>query len=214
MPAAREWREHLYTRLEQSNFVIAVQTPSSAGRPWVMWECGVASGVMRERGLIPVVYGMGKGDLASPLSAYEVYRGDDPDQVRRICEQLAREANLQVHTAIYDLFIPAYLKAIQLTNTRKIPSAEEFAVWRNRFEHLVRSGRADEVLHHRQLMYAAFAASGRNSTSRFTIYSAGSFYSKGERIIVWKKSSSRWPLPPMTFRCYTERDLRSRGVAI
>jgi tetratricopeptide (TPR) repeat protein len=156
MPAGKEWRQHLYQRLEQSQFVIAIQTPASAGRPWVMWECGVASGVMRERGLIPVVYGMGKGDLASPLSAYEVYQGENPDQVRRVCDQLASAAGSTVRPEVYGVFVPVYMKTIQLASTPKVPTAEEFAVWRNRFENLVRSGRAAETLGQRQLMYAAF----------------------------------------------------------
>ena len=42
MPVGKEWRQHLYERLEKSEFVLAIQTPASAGRPWVMWECGVA----------------------------------------------------------------------------------------------------------------------------------------------------------------------------
>jgi hypothetical protein len=156
MPAGKEWRQHLYQKLEQSQFVIAIQTPLSAGRPWVMWECGVASGVMRERGLIPVVYGMGKGDLASPLSAYEVYQGEDGEQVRRVCNQLATAASLQVRPATLDLFVPTYLKTLEVMTPRKTPTAEEFAIWRNRFEDLVRSGRQAEVLVQRQMMYAAF----------------------------------------------------------
>lgn len=39
---------------------------TASGQPWVMWECGVASGVVKECGLIPVVYAMEHGDLASP----------------------------------------------------------------------------------------------------------------------------------------------------
>src|SRR3954447_8222116 len=161
IPAGKEWRQQLYERLEQSQFVIAIQTPLSAGRPWVMWECGVASGVMRERGLIPVVYGMGKGDLASPLSAFEIYQGDDGEQVRRVCSQLAAAANLQVRPATLDLFVPTYLKSLELVTPRKNPTAEEFALWRNRFEDLVRLGRESELLVQRQMMYAAFGGKPR-----------------------------------------------------
>jgi tetratricopeptide (TPR) repeat protein len=161
MPAGKEWRQHLYERLEQSQFVIAIQTPLSAGRPWVMWECGVASGVMRERGLIPVVYGMGKGDLASPLSAFEVYQGEDGEQVRRVCNQLAAAANLQVRSATLDLFVPIYLKSFELLTPRRNPTAEEFAIWRNRFEDLVRSGRQSEILAQRQMLYVAFGGRPR-----------------------------------------------------
>ncbi len=161
MPVGKEWRDALYQRLEQSQFVIAIQTPLSAGRPWVMWECGVASGVMRERGLIPVVYGMGKGDLASPLAAFEIYQGEDGEQVRRVCNQLAAAANLQVRPATLDLFVPSYLKSLELVTPRKNPTAEEFALWRNRFEDLVRLGREGELLIHRQMMYAAFGGKPR-----------------------------------------------------
>src|SRR5690348_15698577 len=58
MELGQEWRQQLYHRLEQSHLVIAIQTPTSAGRPWVMWECGVASSIVPERGIIPIVFGM------------------------------------------------------------------------------------------------------------------------------------------------------------
>jgi hypothetical protein len=32
-----------------------------------MWECGAASGVDKIRGIIPVVIGLGRGDLANSL---------------------------------------------------------------------------------------------------------------------------------------------------
>src|SRR3977135_3516040 len=58
----QEWRSDLYKRLSESNLILSIQTPSSAGRPWIMWECGVASGVKKIRGIIPIVYSLGRAD--------------------------------------------------------------------------------------------------------------------------------------------------------
>src|SRR5579872_4016458 len=63
----KEWREDLYQRLRESDFILAIQTPASAGKPWIMWECGVASGVGKERGIIPIIYSMDRGYLPNPL---------------------------------------------------------------------------------------------------------------------------------------------------
>jgi tetratricopeptide (TPR) repeat protein len=150
-----EWRGHLYGKLATSDFILAIQTPTSAGRPWIMWECAAASGIDKVRGIIPVVYSMGSGDLANPLTSYQVYVGEDPDRVREICERLAREAGLTPPAAIYAEPIKVYLDAVALHRPRKALGVEQMALWRNRFEELIRSGRSGEVGPQRQLMYTS-----------------------------------------------------------
>src|SRR5919107_1590084 len=59
MAIGQEWRTYLYDRLAESDFVLAIQTPVTAGRPWIMWECGVASGVNKVRRIIPITFSMG-----------------------------------------------------------------------------------------------------------------------------------------------------------
>src|SRR5579871_4878404 len=66
----RDWRADLYNKLDESNFILAILTPMSFSRPWIMWECGVASGINKARGIIPIVYAIGRGDLANPLAVY------------------------------------------------------------------------------------------------------------------------------------------------
>jgi hypothetical protein len=89
-----EWRDQLHEKLAESNFILAIQTPTSAGRPWVMWECGVASGIDKERGIIPIIYSMKPGELANPISSYQLYQGEDENQVRQVCERLTVAADL------------------------------------------------------------------------------------------------------------------------
>ena len=89
-----EWRESIYEKLSNSNYVIAILSPASIDRPWILWECGVASGTNKERGLIPVVYSMPLSDFEGPLSSYQAYSGEDKSKIEEICERLMVEAGL------------------------------------------------------------------------------------------------------------------------
>src|SRR5437588_4758695 len=131
-----EWRTDLYNKLAESHFILAIQTPTSFSRPWIMWECGVASGINKTRGIIPIVYSIGRGDLANPLSTYQVYLGEDAQQVREVCERLVREAGLKAPDFLFDKAVEAYLKAIELHRPRRVVPAEQMAIWRNRIEEL------------------------------------------------------------------------------
>jgi tetratricopeptide (TPR) repeat protein len=155
MAVGKEWRENLYRKLAESNFILAIQTPFSFTRPWIMWECGVASGIEKARGIIPIVYLMGRGDLANPLSTYQVYEGEDPEQVRQVCERLAHEAGLRPANFTLDESIKVYLRAVDLHRPRMPLRTEQMTLWRDRFEKLVQSGRVDEVMPMRQLMYTS-----------------------------------------------------------
>ena len=154
MEIGKEWREQLYQRLGESDFIIAIQTPTSSGRPWIMWECGAASGINKERGLIPVVFGMGRGDLANPLTSYQVYQGEERNQVLEICGRLFKTAQLQVHEPFFDMAFTQYLTSVKLHPPRKPIPAEQMTLWRTRFQELISSGRHGEILAKRQAMYA------------------------------------------------------------
>lgn len=151
----QEWREQLYHRLVECHYVLAILTPASVNRPWIMWECGVASGLDKIRGIIPIVYGMGRGDLANPLMTYHTYQGEDAAQVREVCQRLAQEAELVPPSSIYDEPLKVYFAALH-QRPRKVLRAEEIILWLNRFEKLVQSGRSDELYTMRQRMYASF----------------------------------------------------------
>ena len=157
MGVGKEWRADLYDRLEQCNFVLAIQTNTSAGKPWIMWECGVASGIGKDRGIIPIVYEMDRGSLPNPLNTYESYRGDDQEQVREVCEKLVKEAGLTPSKTLTTKAIGVYLSAVELHLSRKsAPIASvNTMLWSNRIDNLVQSGRIAELKNLRQQMYAS-----------------------------------------------------------
>jgi tetratricopeptide (TPR) repeat protein len=150
-----EWRTHLYERLAESDFVIAIQTPATAGRPWIMWECGVASGVEKVRRIIPITFSIGRSGLGNPLTSYQVYQGEDAEQVQEVCARLAEEAELSPPSVIYETAIDTYLEAFKLHPPRKGVSIEQIALWKDRYEELIRSGRVGEIPARRQAMYTS-----------------------------------------------------------
>lgn len=171
VPPGEDWRRDLERRLAESDFVLAIQTPSSASRSWIMWECGIAHGFYHKHhpanktrnsakepkyhGIIPIVYAMRRGELTNPLTTYQVYEGEDAVQVRQVCEYLLREAGLQPEEFLFKEPLSTYFNAIQAFHPRKMITAQEMQMWRERFEELKKSGRDNEIVSHRQMMYAS-----------------------------------------------------------
>ena len=155
IPMGEEWREALYRKLADCDFVLAIQTPASSARPWIIWECGVASGIEKLKGIIPIIYSMKPSELANPLSTYQVYDGEDQEKVREVCERLANEAKLTPPSFVYNESIKIYSNAIRLHRPRKLLRTEQMTLWLNRFEELIQSGRINEVVPMRQLMYSS-----------------------------------------------------------
>ena len=157
----KPWLDDLYQRLTESDFILAIQTLASAGRPWIMWECGVASGIVRDRGIIPIVYSMGRGELANPLATYQAYQGDDENQVREVCQRLIQKTGLTPPDIIYSESIKAYLASVNLHNRSKILREEQIKLWRDRIDSFVQAGRASELNTVRQQMYTSLNAVGK-----------------------------------------------------
>ena len=156
MEIGEDWRAQLRARIAQSDMVLAVLSPQSRDRPWILWECGVASGLEQERGVIPVVYSMGRNDLANPLSSYQVYLGDARSVVLEICERLARKAGLnKPQPQLWGPAVDEYLAAIAVHRPRRAQRVEDTALWRARAEQLIQSGRRAEVPALRARMYVS-----------------------------------------------------------
>ncbi len=171
VPPGEDWRRDLEQRLTESDFVLAIQTPSSASRSWIMWECGIAHGIyhkqlssgktrasakgQRYHGVIPIVYAMRRDELTNPLTTYQIYEGEDTAQVRQVCEYLLREAGLQPEDFHFKEPLAVYLSAIQAFHPRKMATAQEINMWREHFEQLIKSSRHNEIASHRQMMYAS-----------------------------------------------------------
>src|SRR5262245_21726386 len=107
-----QWREQLTVQLRDSEALIAIQTPASAGRPWIVWECGAAIGLTNQRIFFPVFYGMDADGLPSPLTGDQSYPGQSRQDVRRVCELLAAASKVQLTESSLNRALDAYERAV------------------------------------------------------------------------------------------------------
>jgi len=82
---AGRWRDKLGTELDTAELVLALCTPESASKPWLMFECATAMSRSTAKTVIPVLYYMNEDELPSPLADLQCYRGDLEDGVAALC---------------------------------------------------------------------------------------------------------------------------------
>lgn len=167
MQIGAEWRETIRRQIERSEFVLAILSPQTRDRPWIIWECGVMNGLARERAsgkdglpeaaVVPVIYSMAPTDLGNPLSSFQVYSGEDRDKVSEICVRLARQAGVPApRPEFWGPALDKYMTAIAAYRPRRARNIDDMALWRVRIEQLVKTGRLAEVIGLRQEMYSTF----------------------------------------------------------
>ncbi len=167
MQIGEEWREHLRREILSTNYVLAVLSPQSRDRPWILYECGLAGGIAQGRQgvdgqsnltgvVIPILYSMTASDLANPLASFNAYMGDSKDAVIEVCERLVQQAGLTPQKRLWAQPIDDYMDAVAAHRPRRAHSAENMILWRTRIEGLVQSGRSGEVYATRERMYVTF----------------------------------------------------------
>lgn len=145
MEIGAEWRDSIYERLSAADYVIAIISPRSIDRPWILWECGVASGTNKDRGLIPVVFSMPLTDFEGPLSSYQAYSGENKDKIIEICERLLVVAKLTPKKQYWEPILDAYLGSVRLHRPPRNASQSAISIWMRRIETYINSGRISEL---------------------------------------------------------------------
>jgi hypothetical protein len=101
-----EWLEELNEKIKASRAAIICVTPEALRSPWVNYEIGALSGLMRERNaaernaaepqhvagaqwLFPLLFGVDPGQLSGPLAAVQSTRADDPTSVQRLASRIS-----------------------------------------------------------------------------------------------------------------------------
>ncbi|MEM1268056.1 MAG: tetratricopeptide repeat-containing protein [Pseudomonadota bacterium] len=161
MEAARRWRDTLDERLKTTELVLAILSPASCDRPWILWECGVVSGRRaaiegdRAGSVVPVLISLEPRGLRNPLSDFQLYRGDARPSVVELCERLAKAAGLSAPQAdLWGPVLDAYMARIDAYRPRPAgDDGETASLWLDRFEALEREGRRDEIRALRDQMY-------------------------------------------------------------
>lgn len=149
------WRGRIYEELKEADYVLAIVSPDSLQRPWVPWECGVATGTSLERGLIPIVFSMSLQDLSGPMASYQAYSGEDEDQVREVCQRLAARAELETTPATFQGHVKSYLGRIKVARPAPMVHPSVFDLWLTRLQAVAAGDGVYGLLRLRDAFYRA-----------------------------------------------------------
>lgn len=151
MTISTPWIDQVKQKLQSVDHVIAIQTPSTEGRRWILYECGYADAL--GKGIIPVAYKLDPGEIPNPVGAFNAFRGEDPDGVRTACAKLMVACKLTMDEFMFDAALRRYLQKVTLHAPRRALKPDDVGRWVQRIEGLVRTGRAHEVPAKRQEAY-------------------------------------------------------------
>lgn len=84
----RVWLDEIRTRLEQSKAIIALLTPTSISKPWLIFECGFGA-AMPHCEVIPLCVGISAlHSVPFPLAMYQVFQLADYDSLKQFVKKL------------------------------------------------------------------------------------------------------------------------------
>lgn len=87
LAAGDDWHESIRAAITDAEYVMVLLTPSSVGRPWLMFEAGAAWAL--EKALIPVCSDIEAAEVPEPLKRFHVSRLTATD--KRTIRQWARD---------------------------------------------------------------------------------------------------------------------------
>jgi hypothetical protein len=108
-----QWWGILEERIRESDYLLVILTKASAARPWIIWEAGSAHGRTNIRGVIPVLFGFAATDLRGPLSVFQSFRGDNPQDAARLCRLFLRAADLELTEEALQASVQIYASAVR-----------------------------------------------------------------------------------------------------
>jgi hypothetical protein len=147
MPLGKEWRRTIYEKMRDSTHVLALFSPQSMKRPWILWECGIATGVDLDRLLVPIAHSMPVSELPSPLQSYQAYDGDARDKVTEICERLVTSAGLKANSQFWTKQLELFENRVRTSRPKRAISTSLVELWVERFKDLIQANRGSELPH-------------------------------------------------------------------
>jgi hypothetical protein len=82
------WREWIRRRVNEADVVLALLTPESHERPWIIFEYGLAMGLSEKKLIVPITFGMTSESLHDVFRDMQTHCGDTIDGVQSICDHL------------------------------------------------------------------------------------------------------------------------------
>jgi hypothetical protein len=119
------WFEKIREKMNSSSAIIALITESSISSRWVFFESGFGAAIAGKK-LILVTHGIGSmADIPEPLSRWQAFRIDKPENLREFCEKLLDIYEISFDDVLFKAHSKTFFKD---TETSKLLNSAEVAV--------------------------------------------------------------------------------------
>ncbi|MBX3115111.1 MAG: toll/interleukin-1 receptor domain-containing protein [Fimbriimonadaceae bacterium] len=89
IPYGDDWFKWIYEHIDKSQYVVAIITKASVGRPWILFEAGLGKGV-KSSSVIGLRFGIsGEDAYVGPFTAFQ-NSASDMDDLKKLCKQLVQ----------------------------------------------------------------------------------------------------------------------------
>lgn len=119
-----EWFQWIRDRVETADHVVALLTPRSVGKPWILFEAGLGK-AQTATTMFGVAVGMSVADASvGPFGVFQNSSADKKSLVK-LCEQLATRANLRPRTEIIEDMVDRFIATVESTIPQDEPVVED-----------------------------------------------------------------------------------------
>jgi len=116
------WLDEIRTRLAASKAVVALLTPTSIARPWLLFESGFGA-ANPQCDVIPVCIGIDSAnDVPYPLAMYQTYLLSDYDSLKRFAEKLLAKYEIHFDEEMVRPVLTEAVKQLSQATEAKSPS--------------------------------------------------------------------------------------------
>lgn len=117
LPFGTEWYDTIMTKIEDATDVVALLTPHSINRPWILFEAGVAKG-KKNINVLGIALGVPLKDASSgPFAQFHNCAGDENSLTKLVVQLLTRVPNSSPRDAAIRVQVRHFLEKLKEAGT-------------------------------------------------------------------------------------------------
>lgn len=120
-----DWRKAVRERMEEADTILALLTPGSNERPWLVWESGFAEG--QQKTIVPVTFFIDERGIHDVFHDKQIYEGDKPASVLALLDELAAKhfgsTIPDASRVVWKSYVSEYMKSVEQERTESLTRA-------------------------------------------------------------------------------------------
>lgn len=119
-----EWFQWIRARVDAADHVVAILTPNSVGRPWILFEAGLGKAAASGS-----VFGLavGMSVAAASVGPFAVFQNSSSEKLAlmKLCRQLIEPSGLHPRDEVVAGMVDAFLTKVQSSTADEAPNIED-----------------------------------------------------------------------------------------